>query len=40
MNPHNFLVQCIKKNNRKKKKKIFVDKNITNFTAIILHGNG
>ena len=45
MNPCNFSVFCINKNNQNKlkkiyKKKIFVEKKITNFTAMFLNGNG
>ena len=43
MNPHKFSVFWYKKKRsqlKKKIKKIFVEKNITNFTAIFLHDNG
>ena len=42
MNLHKFSVFCIKKKHsqimKKKIKQIFVEKNMSNFTAIFLHG--
>ena len=41
MNPSKFSTFCIKKNNHNlKQKKKIVEKNMTNFTAFFLHGNG
>ena len=40
MNPHIFLDFVLKKNQNKKKYIYLLKKNMTNFTATFLHGNG